>query len=63
MTDWNALAEKHKLGTTDAERTLTLLCREMAKLVPQELPMPGEPDDRVPIKPVPEFKREEASHG
>lgn len=26
------------------------------KLVPQELPMPGEPDDRVPIKPVPEYK-------
>lgn len=41
MIDWNALAEKHKLGTTDVERTLTLVCRELAKLVPQEIAEPG----------------------
>lgn len=43
MIDWNALAEQHKRGSTDLERTVTLLCREMAKLVPQEMVWPDEP--------------------
>lgn len=42
MIDWNALAEQHKRGSTELERTVTLLCREMAKLVPQEVAEPGE---------------------
>lgn len=61
MIDWNALAEKHKLGSTDVERTVTLLCREMAKLVPQELPMPGE--RLVSKAPIASIEGEEAASG